>query len=530
MSRALTAGLALLLPPVLVLASAHELYLRNQEELARTISVLYPFWGVAAAAVLLAAGLRWAAGHRAARVGLTAYYAAGLGFMGWSFLRALPAGAHLLRWLLDSAMGAAVFAVALVGLTVLLARRVDPRDLEPAFAVLAAILIAREAVVLGAGLDRNPPPPPRDVVGELGPGADPGLPNVYHLILDSFQGELFEARLGPEEAEALDGFVRFRATSRSFATSQALPAILAGRWLEGGTTRRARTGLAGEESLLTVLRHSGYRTIAFVPRYLYENEPGAVDVMVFHRLNVPEPDARALHAAAFLRLWLFRALPLAASERLARGEILGFGAEFFEMKGVERVATFHKPLLSRLSLEGLMAMEPRLPPRGRYTLVHLALPHVPYRLRADCSDASGETDLVQQTDCTLLLLRRFVDLLRRLDRLDDSIILVHGDHGSGLVLKDGRLVEDESAWYRTLLLIKPAGARKPLRLSEEPARLEDIAPTLLALLGIDPGFAYEGRVLDRGEAPGEAPSKPPGGEPGLTATGSVGTMPNTRGP
>ena len=251
-----------------------------------------------------------------------------------------------------------------------------------------------------------------------------------------------------------------------------------------------------------------------MPRYIYEEQPGGSRR---HRssigLNVPEPDARALHAAAFLRLWLFQhARPWPLSERLARGQMLGFGAEFFEMKGVERVATFHKPL--RLPPEPGGAdwrWSPGSRAGGGTRWCTWRCPTSPFRLRGDCSDASGETDLLQQTDCSLLLLRRFVDLLRGLDRFDDSTILVHGDHGSGLVVQDGRFVEDESAWYRTLLLVKPAGARGPLRLSEEAAHLEDIAPTLLSLLEIGAGDGYEGRVLEDAVAPGGRGAGPPGG-------------------
>ena len=63
------------------------------------------------------------------------------------------------------------------------------------------------------------------------------------------------------------------------------------------------------------------------------------------------------------------------------------------------------------------------------------------------------------------------------------------------MLRDGRLVPDEAAWLRTVILIKPAGARGPLRDAEEAARLVDIAPTLLALLGIERAAPFDGRVL-----------------------------------
>ena len=94
--------LALLLPPVVVLGAAHELYLRNQGELDRTVSVLHPFWAAAAAAVLAAALVRRAGARAPFRVALWAYYLGGLAFALWSFLRALPLADHLARWTLDT--------------------------------------------------------------------------------------------------------------------------------------------------------------------------------------------------------------------------------------------------------------------------------------------------------------------------------------------------------------------------------------------------------------------------------------------
>jgi hypothetical protein len=425
-----------------------------------------------------------------------AYYAAGLGFMVWCFARALPLGAHLMRWLLDTGPGAMVFAGALAGAVALVSRRVAPRTLEPYFAVLAVVLFAREAIVFGRHLDRSPAPPPRDIVAEVGEGGDTRLPNVYHLILDSFQDELFEPALPPGGETTLAGFVRFHLMSRSHATSVALPAILTGGWVPTPSAKaRIRNALTGEASLPQRLRGAGYRTLAVVPRYIYGSQPSAFDVVVLHDENVTEPDARALNAAAFLRLWVFRTLPLALVVRLDRGSLPGLGAGFFDMRGVDRIAAFPTPLLHRLSFERLLELEPHLPPRGRYTLVHVALPHKPFRLRSDCSMAPGLTDLAQQTDCTLRLLVRYVQLLRRLDRLDDAAILVHGDHGMGLVRRDGHFVEDESAWSRTLLLTRFPGATGPLRRARETARLEDITPTLLTMLGVGPPMSSEGRPL-----------------------------------
>lgn len=494
-------GLALVFPPVTVLASVHELYLRNQQDLDQTLSVLLPFWAAAAAAVLLGAFLQRLDGAAPARAALWAYYGLGFGFTAWSFLRAQPAFDQLALWTLDTAAGAAVFAGAWLALVVAASRRAQPRALEPLVATLAVVLAAREMTLLVSALDRAPRPPARDVAEDFGAGGSSRLPNVYHLILDAFQDELFEPCL-PAGAEAVfDGFVRFHVATPGRATVRVLPTIFTGRALDaGGQKERLREGLLGASSLLGDLRRGGYRTVGFVPRYVYADHSASLDLAVFHDDNVKAADVRALHGAAFRRLWAFRVLPLALTERLARGHALGFDAEFLRSAQAQRLSAYAQPIVSRLSFESVLEAEARLPARGRYTLVHLLLPHDPFLLRSDCGygTASNPTDLRQQTDCTLRLVVRYLGRLQELGRLEPSVVVVHGDHGSGAVLRDGRLVADDSAYYRTLLLVKGAAARGPLRQGSEPATAADIAPTLAALLGLSHAGAFDGRPL--GEA------------------------------
>ena len=502
--------LALLFPPLVVLSAAHEMYLRNQGELDRTVSVLHPFWAAAAAAVLAAALVRRARSNSPFRVALWAYYLGGFGFMLWGFLRALPLADHLALWTLDTAGGAAVFAGVFAVAVGAASRRATPRSVEPLLAVLALVLGSREVFLLASGLDRSPPPQARDVPAEVGSRPRVDRPNVYHLILDSFQDELFEASAPPGGGSSFDGFVRFRASSPGRATAQVLPTLFTGLDLAGlGQDERVREGLVGGSSILRDVRRAGYLTIGFVPRYLYEQHPSALDVTVYHDANARKADVRALHRSLFRRLFSCRVLPLAAVARLARGNALGFDADFLRSAQGQRLSTYAAPIVSLLSLERLLELEPGLPARGRYTLVHVLLPHNPYLLRSDCghSAAAVPTDLKQQTDCTLLMLGRFLDLLRRLGRLDSATVVVHGDHGAGETWRDGRLVPDETAYARTLLLVKAGAARGALRQAGEAARIADVAPTLLAALGLPGDRRLDGRVLE--EALSRLPADPP---------------------
>ncbi len=496
--RSLSRALALLFPPLVVLGSVHELYLRNQRELDWTLSVLAPFWVAAGAAVLLGALLQRLDGTAPARAALWAWYGLGFGFTAWSFLRALPLLAHMPQWILDTPAGAGLFAAAWLGAVVAAARRAPPRALEPLLAVLSSVLLAGEAASFASRLERRAPTPPRDVAAEAARGVNPRLPNIYHFILDAFQDELFEPCLAPEARASLAGFLRYHATTSARATVRVLPAIFTGRLLdEVKLEGRLREGLQGDSSLLVALRRAGYRTVGFVPRYLYAEHRAALDVSILHEDNTGEAARPVLHGLAFRRLWTSRLLPLALASWLARGHALGLDAEFLRSVQGQRLSVYTQPVIAAVSLQKILAIEPRLPASGRYTLVHLLLPHSPFLLRSDCSSEPGArlTDLRQQTDCTLLLLGRYLRLLDELGRLEPSVVVVHGDHGAGLVLRDERLVVEDAAADRTLLLVKPAGARGALRSATEPATVLDVAPTLSALAGLPHAATFEGRVL-----------------------------------
>ena len=84
-------------------------------------------------------------------------------------------------------------------------------------------------------------------------------------------------------------------------------------------------------------------------------------------------------------------------------------------------------------------------------------------------------------------IRDIIETLKRVDRFDESMIIVQGDHGDGFRRNSSRHIsvidrEEPDTFIRPVLLVKPPleAAALPLRISDFPARAPDVARTILA--------------------------------------------------
>jgi hypothetical protein len=132
----------------------------------------------------------------------------------------------------------------------------------------------------------------------------------------------------------------------------------------------------------------------------------------------------------------------------------------------------------------MMADEESLSPSGRYTLVHVLIPHPPLKLRADCtySVGSSKTEPIEQSRCALKLIEEFVDRLKELGRFDDSLIVIHADHGGAYRTKNDTLVTNaRSVSLNVVLLVKPVGnpASEELQVVDSETSLLDIARIIM---------------------------------------------------
>lgn len=150
--------------------------------------------------------------------------------------------------------------------------------------------------------------------------------------------------------------------------------------------------------------------------------------------------------------------------------------------------------------------------RPTFLAVHLTLTHMPYHWADSDAPFRGSERAHQYFNSVLAVDRQFSELMRSLQRrgvLEQAIVVVLSDHGEGLGLPSDSVIASPAAreavgrvlvantghgngvlgttQYQVLLAMRrfdAAVTRREPRRSETPASLEDVAPTLLDMLGI----------------------------------------------
>jgi hypothetical protein len=431
--------------------------------------------------------------------------------MSWSAVGRYLLTCHLLltpAWLAYSALGQWRRAVAglLVALLWLVAawaiNRWDPSlrgtALFSSLLVLSSVISttmtirssAASADMLDSGVASSNPTAPTST----------DRPNIYHIVMDEYQTEMFEDTLNEDVRQALSGFTFFPGARTTFGrTEMAMASIFGPSDYDYTSSPQdfVSESLRGPNSSLETLRDVGYEISAFVHLMSLYGSPSPFDETTLFRDYV-DFDASAENTRLANSLWVFANLPTSLA-RIALSD-----DDIAQLRG-DNLLPDDAPAVSALSFRTFIQRERELPHAGRYTLVHLVLPHFPYVMSANCAHREGvESSPAEQAACATSLIVGLVEELRELDRFDSSMILIHGDHGARFRVTADELIqlpddvfgeEWSDARSRPLLLVKPAGidASHALEVSEYPALVTDIMPTVFDSIGI-PFVALDGRV------------------------------------
>jgi hypothetical protein len=144
--------------------------------------------------------------------------------------------------------------------------------------------------------------------------------------------------------------------------------------------------------------------------------------------------------------------------------------------------------------------------RGEYYFAHLMLPHSPYVFTSECrvrptadwlvQDSEPEVDTLQtrarryrlyyeQVLCTNRLVGKFLDAIERNPALSDAVVIIHGDHGSRISLREPEMwvgtgygeADYNRDWRATFFAVRTpgeAGGR-----SSQPAVIHDLYEDLV---------------------------------------------------
>ncbi|MXY53416.1 MAG: LTA synthase family protein [Gammaproteobacteria bacterium] len=423
---------ALLCPSWLVLVTPSiPLYLRNQEELQHDPTIIAPFLAAALLipTVLLPVFLAAMRG-RFPRAILWCCLYVGFPFLGWLEVRGLVASSA--GEPVAAAVATAAYALAVWASS----RWWDLRQAIVPFALVAAGFVATDIYGFFSGrvvpaemetvraLDHRP----QDAHGEP-------PPNLYHIVFDEYQTDLFERTLDARLREELGGFVFFDDAVTAYGrTRMSLASIFGGKSYDPTSSQAEylRSAFAGPASMFTLLERAGYQSEAYLHGGLF-----ALD-LPFHTVRYHRARVAAgwqVRRAAFAELWTYAHLPEALS------------AQLISQENLERLKTLNAmnpetPIKSVYAFRSLLEREPDQAGRGRYVLAHLILPHYPNVVWADCSHGTRgtRTGTLDQARCANRLMVDLVDVLKDLDRFRESMIVFQSDHGARYAVREGLLV------------------------------------------------------------------------------------------
>jgi hypothetical protein len=353
--------------------------------------------------------------------------------------------------------------------------------------------------------------------------------NVYELILDAFQGEMYQYLISQDMVDEISGFTYFpnfytnagrtqwstalsvRGTLIDDFSRQSPPEWMVGAFQDGKFADMFSAGVG-----LYLYPHYGY--------YCYAS--AALCKPTLMRM-------KSANYKIIIDLWFLKLLPLTVqrvldsrSQRVDRAgnrKDWNYGFSITRrVLGVPSVNPKHVPVFSIDNFMEMLDDESQRPPSGQYVFSHMIVPHGPAVLDGSCNYLRSEPEpseqfdrIVQHHECGIRLINLLVKRLRELNRLENSLIIVHSDHGTWAHPKDLRRIrndgrhganvrdvlldeEDSSKWPSEvietladgLLLVKLPGS-DTANTSDNTVQTIDIAPTIADYLGL-PRTSYAG--------------------------------------
>ena len=490
-------------PLILFISSTNSLYLKNQEDLAYQIHVLLPFVCLFVFVFLFGLSLLSLSRYRVMRIILWGYYLLGPFFLVYTLLHSrfthtmnMPVSCGIIILLYVSAVVALYYKASLSLVTKVLG-------------CIALLLLLNEGFLFSTRFDRGSTGLTSFRNKSKLAGNQKRMPNIYHIVFDEYQTDMFELTLSPEVKRNLSGFIYFPENITIYGrTRLSLASTFLGKPYQYDTPliEYQMAAYNKRDSYLHWLINTGYETYAFLhPVHKYEQKH-------FHHIirhkDYAGPTFISDKKATFRHIWMYANFPELIVEKIIPREDL-------EQIRNQNLLPDSAPLISYASFQKYLGAEKYLSGSNRYTFIHLVLPHFPNIFHADCSCGKPlnngklpKTTALEQSMCATKMILDFVACLKQLNRFDSSLIVIFGDHGSRYKVLNNKLINIEKkgtlslewsrARSRALLLVKPPVSMYSVdnfKVSRAETTLMDIAPTTLDSVGIQTDLTFEGVSL-----------------------------------
>jgi len=326
--------------------------------------------------------------------------------------------------------------------------------------------------------------------------------NVIQIILDGFQASIFEQILGenPELQDSFQGFTFFRdTTTPSDVTYLSVPATLTGKAFknEQPISRYLETTLQGD-NLYSFLAERGFDVDVATPLWWNPSRPFFASYF-----RIPTPYTNEQEALFSTALLLFDISLYRATPHFLKALVYRSGAWLFSGKLVADPAQQFEHFSHTAFITDLQDGMTVTSNRPRYKFIQLVTPHPPLVSTQDCGYTGAALEyskeaFLQQSTCALKTVAVFLDQLKSSGVYDNSLLVIHGDHGGGvsfeLALENGEKVKSADVLSRVwgnpipLMLIKPLNATGNIQISDKQVQLLDVPVTIAEQLGFASTF------------------------------------------
>ncbi len=315
--------------------------------------------------------------------------------------------------------------------------------------------------------------------------------NIIHIVTDGTSGGFMYDILEEDwkhYSQLFDGFTLFRRAAGRFpGTYPSVPFYMTGRSLTPKqdsiasmpfTHEYIRTVLE-QHSIVNALAQKGFVAYGFQINGLYcqgaYTHCTGENIFTGRRLNDKILTNTFSSSLLLLDIGLFQNTPLVIRQRVFNDQkwFLTRLVNSPRLPGVLGIFT------EKVTAEGHTSS---------YNYIHHMGGHLPIEFDENCSyvgpqEWNAENTRAQLT-CVLRQLELLLKRLKQLNVYDETMVLIHADHGTGhlaslITSVTGSVVDPHRiAASNPLLLIKPMDSRGPLKISDAPASIGDVPATI----------------------------------------------------